>query len=81
MTVRTLLLQYLTLSLYALFVGFTFCDGFRLRTSRKLVFFAIFGAIAIFVLRTTGEFRLAWILPVPTLLAFGLCWVEGRKMQ
>lgn len=79
MTVQTLLLEFLALSCYALFMGFTFCDGFRLRTSRKLIFFIVFAAIAIYVIQTTGHFDLAWILPIPSLLAFGLCWWEKKK--
>jgi len=76
---KTLLLQYLTLAIYAFFMGFTFCDGFGLRNSRKLIFFAVFAAIAIWVIKTTGEFRLVCILPIPTILAFWLCWIEKRK--
>ena len=79
MTVQMLLLQFLTLSVYALFMGFTFCDGFKLRTSRKLIFFITFAVIAIFILKTKGNFNLALILPIPTLLAFGLCWRERKK--
>ena len=77
--VKAILFQYLTLSLYAFFAGFTFCDGFRMRTSRKLIFFVTFAAIAIFVFKTKGEFALHLILPIPTLIAIGLCWFEKKS--
>ena len=78
---KTILLQYLTLSLYAFFAGFTFCYGFGMRTSRKLIFFVTFAAIAIFVFKTKGEFVLHLILPIPTLVAIGLCRLEKKSNE
>ena len=72
--VERFLLQFLTLCIYCFFLGFTFCDGFKLHTPKKLVVFITLLLIAIAVLRATGEFKLYLILPIPTLLAFGLCW-------
>jgi hypothetical protein len=68
-----LLLQFLTLSIYAVFLGFTFCDGFTLPLTKKLICFIPFICISFFVLRVTGKYDLALILPIPTLLAFFLC--------
>ena len=53
--VKTILLEYLALSLYAFFAGFTFCDGFRMRNSRKLIFFVTFAVIAIFVFKSLSR--------------------------
>jgi len=79
MTVSALLTQFIALSFYALFVGFCFCDGFGLPLFRKLVWFSVFAGISSYVLKTTGEFNLAFILPVPTLLAVLLCALQKRK--
>lgn len=78
---KALLMQFFALSLYASFMGFCFCDGFKLRTSRKLVWFFVFLAISIYVLKIKGEFDLALILPVPTLLAIALCSHEKLKSK
>ncbi|HNV85333.1 MAG TPA: hypothetical protein PKL97_00025 [Candidatus Omnitrophota bacterium] len=74
-----LLLQFLALSLYAFFAGFCFCDGFGLPLSRKLIWFLLFAALSIYVLKRTGEFNLTFILPVPTLLAIFFCALQKRK--
>ena len=76
-----LLRQFLTLSLYTLFMGICFCDGFKLHTLRKLVWFIVFLAISIYTLRTKNEFDLAYILPIPTLLAILLCSYEKVKAK
>jgi hypothetical protein len=55
-------------------MGITFCDFYRLHTARKLIWFGIFLAISIYVLRRRGEFDLTLILPVPMLVAIGLAW-------
>jgi asparagine N-glycosylation enzyme membrane subunit Stt3 len=59
-------------------MGFCFCDGFNLHTLRKLVWFAVFLAISIYTLITKNEFNLAFILPIPTLLAILLCAYEKK---
>jgi len=76
-----LLMQFISLSLYASFMGFCFCDGFQLHTTRKLVWFGVFLAISIYVLRTRNEFDLVLILPIPTLLAILLCSYEKMKRK
>lgn len=76
---NTLIIQFLTLSLYALFMGLCFCDGFKLHILRKLVWFVIFLAICIYTLNIKNEFDLAFILPIPTLLAILLCSYEKIK--
>jgi hypothetical protein len=60
-------------------MGITFCDFYKLPTGRKLIWFSIFLAISIYVLRTRGEFELSLILPVPMLLAIGLAWLQKKK--
>lgn len=79
--VNPLLMQFLTLSLYTLFMGFCFCDGFKLHILRKLVWFTVFLTISIYTLRTKNEFDLALILPAPTLLAILLCAYEKIKSK
>ena len=76
---RVVLTQFLALSLYALYMGFSFCDGFGLPTKRKLIWFITFLFIAAFVFYTEGQYDLALILPVPSLLAILLCSIQKRK--
>lgn len=74
-----LLLQLLALSVYAWFMGFTFCDGFQLHVIRKLIWFSVFLGISVYVLALKNEYDLALILPVPSLLALLLCYDQKRK--
>ena len=76
-----LLLQLCALSLYVLFMGFCFCDGFKLHILRKLIWFTVFLFIALPTFKSKGNFDLAIILPIPTLLAFILCWYEKRSRE
>ena len=78
---KVLLMQFLTLSCYTLFIGFCFCDGFKLHILRKLVWFITFLIINIYVLKIKVEFDLTLILPVSTLLAILLCSYENRKSK
>ena len=76
---KILLMQFLALSLYTFFVGFCFCDGFKLHILRKLVWFITFLAISIYILKIKNQFDLALILPIPTLLAILLCGYEKKR--
>jgi hypothetical protein len=76
-----LLMQFLALSLYAFFVGFCFCDGFKLHILRKLIWFITFLIISIYILKIKNEFDLVLILPIPTLLAFLLGFYEIKKSK
>ncbi len=71
----------LALSLYVIFMGFCFCDGFGLHTSRKIVWFLVLLIISAYSLRTRATFDLGFILPIPTLLALFLCIDEKRRKQ
>ncbi|MFC1752684.1 hypothetical protein ACFL96_04735 [Thermoproteota archaeon] len=71
-----LLLQFITLSIIALFVGICFCDGFNVPIPKKLIFFSAYAANAYIVLRATGTYALEMILPIPILVAMLLCWSE-----
>ena len=73
------LLQLVTLYWYIIFVVFCFSDGFKLRTAGKLLWFAVFFAITIYVFITKNEFDLAFILPGPTLLAIILCSLQKAR--
>ena len=76
-------MQFLTLVLYVTFMGFCFCDGFKLRIARKLIWFFVFVLVAVYVLKTTGQFALTLILPLPTLLAIilGAYEIKSRKAK
>ncbi len=78
---KTLLIQFLTLSLYTLFMGFCFCDGFKLHILRKLLWFSVFLVVSTHVLKTKNEFDLASILPIPIILAILLCGYEKIKSE
>ena len=78
---RILLMEFLTLSIYTLFMGFCFCDGFKLHIMRKIIWNVVFLAICIYTFRIKNAFDLTFILPVPTLLAILLCNYEKRKSQ
>lgn len=75
------LLQFLALSLYVVFVGFCFCDGFGLHISRKLIWFAVFFLISAYTLKVKNEFDLALITPIPTILAIALCAYEKMRAK
>ncbi len=74
----TLLMQFIALSAFAFFAGFCFCDGFNLHVLKKIFWFAVFFLIAYYILKTKGEFDLALILPIPTLLAILLCYRQKK---
>jgi len=74
-----LILQFVTLTIFSFMMGITFCDFYKLHIVRKLIWFSIFLAISIYVLRIRGEFDLAFILPLPMLLAIGLGWWQRNQ--
>ena len=74
-------MQFVALSLFALFVGFCFCDGFGLHIARKLVWFLFLLVVSIYVLKTRNEFDLALILPFPIILAIILCLFEKKSKK
>ena len=78
---KTLLLQFLTLSIYAVFLECCFSDGFKLSVFRKLLCFIPFLVISVYVFKQDGQLTLELILPVPSLLAFLLCLNERTKLK
>ena len=72
-------MQFVALSLYVLCMGFCFCDGFKLHTARKLLWFAVLLAISFYTFKAKNEFDLAIILPIPSLLAIFLGSYEKQK--
>lgn len=78
---NTIFWQWLTLSLFASFMGFCFCDGFKLHILRKLLWFIVFLALVIFSMRVRDGFDLTAILPPSILLAIVLCYFEARKQK
>jgi len=72
----TLLRQFLALSLYTFYMGFCFCDGFKLHILRKLLWFGFFLTISAYVFKVKGQYDLSYILPLPSLLAVLLCGYE-----
>jgi hypothetical protein len=75
------IIQFIALSLYVVFTGFCFCDGFRMHISRKLIWFFIFLSISIAVFFCKKEYDLALILPMPILTAIFLCIYEKYKQK
>jgi len=73
---QKLIYQFISLCCFVLLMGFTFCDGYKLHTARKLIWFVLFLAITISVFKIKKEFSLELILPIPCLLAFVLGWYE-----
>jgi len=82
---ESILLQYGAICIFLLLMGFTFCDGFKLHTGLKLLWFAVFATIAIYNVKTHDRFVLEEILPAPCLLAFALGWyqlkIRGAKKK
>jgi hypothetical protein len=74
-------LAFIALGLYVISVGFCFCDGFGLHIGRKLVWFFVLVLISGYVLRTRGEFDLAYILPLPAVLVVVLGKLELLRRQ
>lgn len=77
--VNHFLLQLVTLYWYIIFVVFCFSDGFHVRTLSRIIWFAVFFAATVYVFITRNEFDLAFILPLPTLLAIALCSFEKAR--
>jgi hypothetical protein len=73
--------QWLTLSLFVLFMGFCFCDGFSLHILKKLLWFTAIIVLAIFSLKINNEFDLTVILPIPILLAILFCYSAKRRQK
>ena len=73
--------QFFALSLYAFFMGFCFCDGFKLHILRKLAWFIVFLSVSVSVLKVTGEFDLTLILPLPCLLAILFGFFQKRESK
>jgi len=71
--------QLLGLSFYVIFMGFCFCDGFKLHILRKLVWFSVFIASSIYTIKVKGEFDLAFIVIIGSILAVLLCGYEKNK--
>jgi len=80
--IKTVTLQFIALAIYLFYMGFSFCDGFKLPLARKLIFFGIFLVNALSVFFGKGTFEVSLILPIPTLVAFFLGWQEvGRRKR
>jgi hypothetical protein len=77
-TENPLVIQWLAITFYSFFMGFCFCDGFKLHIARKLIWWITFLTTCTYVLKTQGEFNLAFILPIPSLLAILLCIQQKR---
>jgi hypothetical protein len=78
---NTFILQFLALSLYTAFMGFCFCDGFKLHILRKLAWFIVLLIVSIYSLKVKEQFDLTLILPFPTLFAIFLCAYEKGKSK
>ena len=75
-----LLLQFIALSIYVAFLGFIFCDFFKLPNIRKIIVFVFLVICAGMVLRSRDEFDLSLILPGPTILALVIGIWQKKKL-
>jgi lipid-A-disaccharide synthase-like uncharacterized protein len=74
-------MRFMTLSLFLLFVGFVFCDGFKLSVIRKLIWFVAFLGVAVNVFYLMGKFDLSYVLPLPICLAFIFCYAQKKELE
>jgi hypothetical protein len=71
----------LALGLYVSFMGFTFCDGFKVHNLKKVLWYIVFLAATFYTVRIKKEFDLAFILPIPTLFAILLAVHERLRRK
>ena len=68
-----ILAEWIALSLYTLFMGFCFCDGFGLHIIRKLVWFSVFLAVCFYTFTVDQHFDLILIISISSLAAIIVC--------
>ena len=78
---NAIFMNWLTLSLFVAFMGFCFCDGFKLHILRKLIWFSGFLLLSFYSLNKKGSFDLLIILPPALLLAILVCSYEKFKQK
>ncbi len=72
MNPQDLLFELLALSFFVLYILFSFCDGFNLKTGRKIIWGVFFLAICYWSHKVYGHFDLKIIILFSSLLAFVL---------
>lgn len=76
-----LLWEFVALAAYVSYMGYSFCDGFKLSIERKVLWVGVFLMVSLFVLRMSGEYNLAMILPIPSIVAIALGWSQKMKTK
>jgi len=65
--------EWIALSMYTVFMGFCFCDGFKLSIIEKLVWFGGYLAVCFYSFFSYQHFDLVVIVSVGSVLAFLIC--------
>ena len=77
--VRSALIEIVPLACYILFIFYAFCDGFKMRPARKVmwaVYFLFFSHLSYW---SVGRFDLELIIPLSSVVAFALAWFQRRE--
>ena len=71
--------EWVALSCFVWYVYFSYCDGFRLKPIRKLIWGGYFLFLGIFSFRFLGHYDLTLIIMLSSLLAFVLAWFQRKE--
>ena len=72
-------LEVVPLACYVVYIYFSFCDGFNLRPSRKIIWGAYFLSFSLVSLASSGKFDLRLIISLSSLLAFVLALFQLKE--
>ena len=73
------LIEVVPLACYVVFMFFAFCDGFKLRPFRKIIWAIYFLTFCYISFVTVGYFDLTLIVPLASMLGFGLAWFQNHE--
>ena len=76
-----LVIEVLSLSLYVLYMFFSFCDGFGLRLKRKILWALCLVFLSAWSVHQLGHFDLKIILLISSLLGLILARLQRRDNQ
>ena len=71
--------QIFGIACYVFYVYFSFCDGFKLKISRKIIWAICFISFCYFSLQTWGRFYFPFIVGTSSLIAFILAWFQQKE--
>lgn len=70
--------QIIAMGFYLLFVFFSFCDGFNIHITRKILWAIVFVVACYVSFLLKGSFDFLFILPIASVLAFFFCWNQKK---